>query len=124
MADEGTQKSRARNTAGLRPWKPGQSGNPKGRPKKEHTLTNVLEAKLDAQMLADALLQLVRAGDLGAIKYAYDRIEGSPTTRHETSDAELRRRAEELAREFGKTVEDVQAELEHERMRLRFQKPA
>lgn len=59
-------------------WKPGQSGNPKGRPKKGETLTDALSAKLDKDMLAEKLLALVEEGDFAAIKYAYDRIDGRP----------------------------------------------
>ena len=58
-------------------WKPGQSGNPNGRPKKGQCLTDVLEATIDKQELANQLNKLVLAGDITAIKYAYDRIDGT-----------------------------------------------
>ena len=33
--------------AQLKPWKPGQSGNPKGRPPKERSLVTIIEHYLD-----------------------------------------------------------------------------
>jgi len=59
-------------------WVPGVSGNPKGRPKKGETLTDALAEAIDKEMLANALLTLVEKGDIQAIKYAYDRIDGRP----------------------------------------------
>ena|SRR3990167_4124886 len=78
-------------TRGLRPWKPGQSGNPVGRPRNEHSFTNALRQRLNAQDLADKLVALIDAGDIAAIKYAYDRLEGSPRT-----SGELTMRGESL----------------------------
>ena len=59
-------------------WEKGQSGNPTGRPKKGQTLTDALEAAIDKETLAKALLDLVADGNIAAIKYAYDRIDGRP----------------------------------------------
>jgi hypothetical protein len=59
-------------------WKPGVSGNPNGRPPKGQALTDVLREKADAQEIADQLLAMARDGDLGALKYIYDRIDGKP----------------------------------------------
>src|SRR5215471_6119581 len=38
-----------RNTSGLRPWQPGQSGNPKGRPKGQRSTAIAVLAKLGDQ---------------------------------------------------------------------------
>mgnify|MGYP003153009225 CR=1 FL=1 len=35
------------------PWKPGQSGNPKGRPKRKYTITNTLANLIDAAVTID-----------------------------------------------------------------------
>ena len=59
-------------------WKPGQSGNPKGRPKKGETVTDAIRDKIGPELLAEKLLELVEAGDLAAIKYATDRQDGRP----------------------------------------------
>ena len=60
-------------------WKGDRANiNRNGRPPKGETLTDALEATIDKQELANQLNRLVLAGDLGAIKYAYDRIIGTP----------------------------------------------
>jgi hypothetical protein len=59
-------------------WKPGQSGNPNGRPKKENCLTDILKSKVDAEDLAERLINAANNGDMIAMKYIYDRIDGRP----------------------------------------------
>ncbi len=46
--DESTEKQ-CRRTVGLRPWKPGQSGNPKGRTRKARALSEAIRAWLEAK---------------------------------------------------------------------------
>src|SRR5215510_7557364 len=76
------------NPANLKPWKKGQSGNPAGRPKKRN-LSEELRARAEeqypgrddatyARIVAEKLFDLAVAGDLGAIKEVFDRIEGRP----------------------------------------------
>jgi hypothetical protein len=69
------------------PFQKGQSGNPQGRPKKAKSLTNILEKALSKKRedgrtnkaaLVDTLLSLALAGDVTALKYVYDRIDGKP----------------------------------------------
>nr|BDD44980.1 hypothetical protein 2 [Spirochaetaceae bacterium] len=70
---------------------PGSSGNPKGRPKKGQALTEILEKhakKRDVEWkgknisrkeaLAQKLWSLALSGDVAAIKYIYDRVDGRP----------------------------------------------
>ena len=56
---------------------PGHTGGP-GRPKKGEALTDVLREKIDKEAIADKLIEMVGAGDLAAIKYVYDRLDGRP----------------------------------------------
>jgi hypothetical protein len=67
------------------PFKPGQSGNPGGRPKKKlfrEALTKVLDAagedseKLTA--IAQALYDKAKTGDVSAIKEVRDTLDGKP----------------------------------------------
>ena len=59
-------------------YQPGHAGGP-GRPKKGHSLTDALEAKIDKEELATMLIDKAKSGDITAMKYVYDRIEGKPT---------------------------------------------
>jgi len=56
----------------------GHTNNPKGRPKKGETLTDALRAKIDRDEIADKLYEIAMSGDLAALKYVYDRIDGTP----------------------------------------------
>ncbi len=68
-------------------WKPGESGNPNGRPPKDEALTDILRSKIDKESLAEKLIELaMENGDLAAIKYVYDRVDGRPK---ETIDASV-----------------------------------
>ncbi|MHB1674257.1 MAG: DUF5681 domain-containing protein [Acidobacteriaceae bacterium] len=72
----------------LKPWKPGQSGNPGRRPKKR-PISEELErllaeeapndgGKLWAAVIAEALLRKAREGDVRAIAELANRVEGKP----------------------------------------------
>jgi len=78
-------------------WKKGHAPNPRGRPKKEHSLTAALTEYYKGKeksgtprvkTLIENLHSLVKAGDMAAIKYVFDRIDGLPTARHEIEQSE------------------------------------
>ena len=66
-------------------FRKGHSGNLSGRPKKDRELTAALERAVDKDVLARRVVNLAMAGDSTLLKYIYDRIEGTPTQRHEFS---------------------------------------
>ena len=77
-----------------RPFKPGQSGNPAGRPVKPNCLTDCLRelagqpvrgGKTHAQRLAAVLWRKAEAGDIRAAALIGDRLEGRPAQRVEVA---------------------------------------
>lgn len=79
------------NNENLTPFKPGVSGNPKGRPKKEYCLTDILKeqgnwedvdtdngkiTRKDA--IAKKLWDMAMNDDVVALKYLFDRLDGKP----------------------------------------------
>jgi hypothetical protein len=56
----------------------GTVANPNGRPKKGETFTDILRSKADPEDIADRLIALAKKGDLAALKYIYDRMDGTP----------------------------------------------
>lgn len=114
------------------PFVKGQSGNPNGRPKKEHSLTQILEklgelsdvtyngAKVSRkQALAEAIWQkAITDKDMAAIKYIYDRIDGQPVSILEMSgpgggpidiltDEERKAKIAALLAKMGKDVDET-----------------
>ena len=102
-----------------KPWQfqPGNNANPAGRPKKGATLTDALKAKLSKPKLAAALLKLAYAGDVAALKYVYDRVDGTPVQRVEdVTPDRIRAEAIRVAELLGTTPDAVL--LEYDRLRL------
>jgi Family of unknown function (DUF5681) len=62
---------------GLKPWRPGQSGNPKGRVQgSRHKTSLAVENLLDgeAEVLTRKAIELAKDGDLAALRLCMDRI--------------------------------------------------
>ena len=80
------------NTGNLKPWRPGQSGNPGGRPKKK-LIDDALEELLSANdselavLIAHKLLAKAKRGELKAIQLIAERVEGKPKAKMEISAA-------------------------------------
>jgi hypothetical protein len=79
----GNRRGRVEN---LKPWKPGQSGNPGGRLKKLPITDTIREAlakdmgagKTAADIIVEVLLAAAKKGDITAIREIADRAEGKP----------------------------------------------
>lgn len=109
-----TANSGKTTNANLRPWKPGQSGNPNGRPKK-NPVSDYLKEQLEApipqsmmdamkesarlvfceiygesptfgQMIAFKTIQTAAKGDVFALKELLDRVEGKVAQKHAGED--------------------------------------
>lgn len=52
--------------------------NRKGRPPKDQSVTDLLRDTVDKQTLVDKLIELAKGGDLQALRYAIDRLDGRP----------------------------------------------
>ena len=69
-------------------WKPGQSGNPNGRPPRAWTMSTLIEEALEEveaqsgksfkSLVAKRLAHMAVGGDIQAIKEINDRIDGKP----------------------------------------------
>jgi len=61
----------------------GQSGNPKGAPKKEHSITQTIKDMMDEnpevkRELGEKILTMAKRGDIVAIKTLWNYIDGMP----------------------------------------------
>ena len=72
--------------------------NRKGRPKKGAALTDILNDKLDLvhkagkikrEAIAEKIIELAMNGDLAALKYIFDRVDGRPKETVELTDTVL-----------------------------------
>jgi hypothetical protein len=71
--------------ANLKPWKPGQSGNPDGRPKKKpvtEMYDRILADPANLDAIEDAVVKALRRGNMAMVlqlKEMTDRVEGKVT---------------------------------------------
>ena len=49
-----------------------------GRPPKDEAVTDILRNTVNKQDLVDKLIEIANKGDLAALKYAIDRLDGKP----------------------------------------------
>jgi hypothetical protein len=76
-------------------FKPGQTGNPNGRPPKGYSITETVREMMSEdpeikKKLANKILEMALKGDLAAIKTLWGYLEGLPTAKHEIdSSAEV-----------------------------------
>jgi len=79
--------------------------NRKGRPKKGAALTDILNNKLDLvhksgklkrEAIAEKLIEAALNGDLAALKYVFDRIDGRPKETVELTDSATDARLKEI----------------------------
>lgn len=78
-------------------FQPGNNANPRGRPRKNETMTAALRGAL-AEKTADGwprrkaiakkLAELAERGDMDAIRYVFDRIDGKSVERQEITGAD------------------------------------
>jgi hypothetical protein len=72
-------------------WKPGQSGNPNGRPPAGESFAEALRERLTARhrkKLADKVIALALAGDIRAMVFIRDTLDGRPVQALEHSGPE------------------------------------
>ncbi len=90
-------------------WKPGQSGNPSGRPaiqKLSAAIRNILGQSVPgldgvtyAELIAETLAEKAAAGDVRAAEILADRAEGRPSQSLDLQVTQLTERFEKMSRE-------------------------
>jgi hypothetical protein len=83
-----SEKQRRNSEANLRPWRPGESGNRKGRPKKSDCLTDLLRTEIEkidpddkegrtwGELVAVATIKLALQGNATALREVWERLDG------------------------------------------------
>jgi len=111
-------------------FKPGNNANPNGRPKKEYCLTDILKEQGETEdvqtsngqkisrknALGQKLWAMAMGGDITAMRYVYDRIDGKP---NQTIDTTV---TQDNMPNIAKTFREHMAE--EEALKKRAKKPA
>lgn len=88
--------------------KKGYTGNPNGRPPKGEALTDVLRSKVNKEAIAERLIEIaMEKGDIAALKYIYDRIDGRPV---ETVNQNIKEIPEYVGFIDSRNTEDTEAD--------------
>ena len=93
-------------------FKPGQSGNPGGRPKSRRISAALREllAAGDADKIASVLIRLAKKGSVTAAREIADRTEGKPRQSHDvTLDKEQRDPAQRVEELLARAIERQKA---------------
>lgn len=78
----------------VKEYKPGESGNPNGRPKRDWTWASLMEkaaeeaaetGKTQKEILVEKAYELARGGDVVAMKEIFNRMDGMPTQKVDES---------------------------------------
>ncbi len=82
------QRENSGKKSNLKSWKKGQSGNPKGRPKKADCLTSLLKEEIEKvdprdrhkrtyrELIVIATMRLAMKGNAAALREVWDRMDG------------------------------------------------
>ncbi len=82
------QRENRGNKSNLKPWRKGQSGNPKGRPRKADCLTSLLKEEIEKvdpkdkhkrtfrELIVIATMRLAMKGNAAALREVWDRMDG------------------------------------------------
>jgi hypothetical protein len=117
-------EGRARSLANLRPWKPGESGNPKGGSARHDLASQLARAIFEnnPQLVYEAFLKAIAKGNAYAFQVLADRaygklketIHAEISPYHDLSEAELREKIAKLEQELGVPPKDLPAHIEND----------